>query len=59
MDASTYTAETAVDTRPAEDICETETTRVFRKTSPQMQRRLSLVAQANITTGRAASKAGR
>lgn len=47
MDASTYTPEIAADERPAEEICETETTRVFRKTSPQLQRRLSLLALAN------------
>jgi hypothetical protein len=58
MDARTYTAETAVDERLAEE-CEAETTRVFRKVPPQAQRRLDLLAQAAGNTARAASKAGR
>ena len=52
MDASTYTAETAAAERPAEETCETETTRVFRKNAPQIQRRLSLMALAAGNTAR-------
>ena len=51
MDASTYTPEATQ--RAAEDNCETETTRVFRKVPQQAQRRLNLVAQAAGNTARA------
>ena len=61
MDARTYTAETAPEERSEQDRqeeeCEAETTRVFRKTWPQLQRRLSLLAQANGNTAR--TKIGR
>ncbi len=59
MDASTYTAEVTAEERPETDVSETETTRVFRPTSLQALRRLSLMALASGNTARALKSHGR